>query len=219
LIIGGLAMIAIGVIREDNSGEQAPSATEQTGGGPATTAPAPGGAGAREGQANPAPGEQPQQQPNPQTQTQPQNQGAEAPSGGGVALDRRRFARRFALGVPPGWQDGSENGAITLTAPGATAEVDVFFESGRQAPNELARAARDFLASRHDGAQVGKPTAQQVGGVQAARVTVTYPAGEEVAVLLSSNGFSFLVLRRVDRGASPDIGRQADAALASFRPQ
>lgn len=112
-----------------------------------------------------------------------------------------------------------KGGAIALTAPGATAELKVFFESGRRPLRQLARAARAFLARRNRAGEADKVRPLRVGPRRGLGVRIIYPDGEEVGVVLAAKGFSYLVLRRVDRGASPDIAEQANAALASFRPR
>jgi hypothetical protein len=192
LIIGGLVMVAIGVLRDD--GEQAGTATQ-----PEVTQP----------EAAP-----PQSAPPESTAPENDQPGTEA-----AQLKRRRFADRFTIGIPPGWDRGVEGGAVVIIAPGATAELNVFFESGGRPARQLARSARSFLSQRHGQGQVGKTRPVPVGARRGLQVRITYPAGEEIAVVVSAKGFSYLVLRRVDRGASADIGRQADAALASFRPR
>ncbi len=196
LILGGLTMIAIGLTKED---EQPPAAP------PGGQAPAQGKPGSGQGQ-QPATGQNQQQT------------GAAAPQGAGAAaLNRRTFADRFAIGVPARWDDGLEDGGVALTAPGATAGIVVFFQQGGAPEPQLARGARAFLAERHPGAQVGAAKPVRIGPEKGLRMVATYPGGEEVAVVISAGGFSHLILRRVDRGASPEIEQQADAALASFR--
>jgi len=52
-----------------------------------------------------------------------------------VSLHRRSFANRFAIGRAGGWRLGEQGGAITITASGAVAEIDVYSSrgSGRRA--------------------------------------------------------------------------------------
>jgi hypothetical protein len=206
LILGGLAMIAIGLSRDDEE----PPASQPSGGQEAAPA-APSGGGQK---ATPAPADQDEAQApeSPESAETPEN-------GAGVSLDRRTFANRFAIGVPTGWDDRVEGGGISLTAPGATAEIAVFFEEGGMPLTQLASATRGFLAERHQGAQVAAPRPVRVGPHRALRIEATYQGGEEIAVVISANGFSHVVLRRVDRGASPDLEQQAEASLASFRPR
>jgi hypothetical protein len=215
-------MVAIGALRDD--GEQAATPTQPETTQPESTAPQSTQPDSSEGQAVPA---QPEQgggggqragggQAEPGTGTTPASPGS---GPGTVRLKRRRFADRFTIGIPPAWDHGVEDRAVVITAPGATAELDVFFESGGRPASRLARAARGFLAQRHQRGQLSKSQPVRVGPRRGLRVSITYPGGEEVAVVVTAKGFSYLVLRRVDRGASADIGRQAEAALASFRPQ
>jgi hypothetical protein len=221
LILAGVVMIAIGLARDDE--EPAPPAppAQQSGEGQGAAQGAPPAAA-------PGPGADPNQQGG--AQAPPQQGGAQAPeqSGGGappaagsaeVPLQRRTFAQRFAIGVPRGWENGVEAGGITLSAPGATAEIVAFFEQGQTPAPQLARAARRFLAQRHPGAQMSGPTPVRLGRYRGLRIEATYQGGREAAVVVSAKGFSHLVLSRIDRGASADIARQVEAALASYRPK
>jgi hypothetical protein len=209
LILGGLTLIGIGLTSDDE--EPAPQSSEDRGPVPATPPPAEPGPSSESGQqggsAAPAPG------------GAAGAPSAAAPSAGDVRLERRTFAQRFAIGVPPGWVNGVEDGGITLSAPGATAGIVVFFEQGAQPAPQLAQSARRFLAQRHPEAQIPAPKPVRLGPYRGLRVTATYPGGEEVAEVVSANGFSHLVLRRVDRGASAAVERQAAAALTSYRPK
>jgi hypothetical protein len=215
LILGGLTMIAIGLTKED---EAQPPAAPTGGGAPAQNQQQPG-----RGQARPQqrpqrqqprqPAQQQQPVPPPQPQEQPQE------PVGDVPLEPRTFVNRFSIGIPEGWEGGQEGRAIALTAPGATAELLVFFQQGESPLPVLARGARGFLAERNRGAQIGGPKPTRIGGQRGLRITATYRGGEEVAVVISAKGHSYVILRRVDRGASPDLEQQADAALASFSPK
>jgi hypothetical protein len=216
LILGGVTMIGVGLLRDDN--EQQTTTTTSGSGGSTTEKPSTTRA---EKPSNTPSATTPQQVPKqPQQQSkQGTSQQQSAPAGAaGTQLQTRRIADRFTIGVPPAWERGTENGAITLTAPGATAEIDVFFESGPRPPNDLAAAARSFLAQRHDGARLRDPEPYRLGPVRALRIRTTYPGGAEFAVVVSARGYSYLVLRRVDLGATDDLEAQADTALASFRP-
>jgi hypothetical protein len=193
LILGGLTMIAIGLTKEEN---QQPAATPPSGQAPAE-------------------GKQGQSQAQPQAQKPATGEGAR----GAVALNRKTFQDTFSIGVPRGWNEGTENGGIALSAPGSTAEIVVFFQQGETPLPQLAQGARGFLAQRHAGAQVGPPQPTRIGAQRGLRITAAYQGGEEVAVVISAKGFSHVVLRRVDRGASPDLEQQAEAALASFKPE
>lgn len=224
LIIGGLTMVAIGVLSDDGEQAGTPTQPESDRGEAAEgTATAPDGQGAADAEPNTPQGgggaaEEQGAGTRQQGGSQSDGNASSAPGAQAAALERRRFARRFAIGVPPAWERDARGGAIVLTAPGATAELNVFFESGGRPHRQLARAANGFLAQRHRGAELEKWRPMRIGPRRGLRVRVTYPGGEEVAVVLSAKGFSYLVLRRVDRGAPDDIGQQAEAALASFRP-
>ena len=217
LILGGLTMIAIGLTSDD---EEQPATTPPAGQAPARQKPAqtPGG---QNQQQQPAAAQKNKQQRQEQ-QTGGQSEAPIAPAtgqGGSEALNRRTFAKRFAIGVPVGWGTGKKDGAIALTAPGSTAEILVFFQRGEAPASELARGARGFLRQRHQGAQVGAAKPVRIGSQRGLRVVATYRGGEEVAVVISAKGYAYVILRRVDRGASPDLGQQAEAALASFQPK
>lgn len=197
LIAAGLAMIVAGLLRDD--GEEPSTST------PAATQPAPA--------AEPA---------TPPPATPPPAAGAEAgePPSPAPELRRRAFAGRFAIGVPAGWDSGgSAAEGFSFEPQGSSAAVHVFFEDGDRPLGELADLAAIYLAEGHAGASIGAPERVRFAGGPAARVLSRYEGGEEVAYVLSRGGFSYLVLRRVDRGASPAIGAEADAASASFRPR
>jgi hypothetical protein len=129
-------------------------------------------------------------------------------------LRQRSFADRFSIGVPRGWNTGTEGAAITIAAPGSKAEMHVYFEAGARPRGDLARETSAFLSSRHPGT---RPRPVPSNGPQAI-FEASYSGGSEVAVTTVSGGYSYLVLKRVDRGASERIQGQADAALASFKP-
>jgi len=198
LILGGLTMIAIGLTKDDNN-EQPPAAP------PAGQAPAKGQKPAQnQGQA--------------QTPAAPQEETAVPEEGAAPALNRKNFAR-FSIGVPTGWQNGNEGEGVAITAPGSTAEIVVISQQGSFSQDQLAQGARGVLAQRHQGAQIGSPKPVRIGAQKGLRVVATYPGGEEAAIVISARGFSHLIVQRVDRGASPDLSQQADAALASFKPR
>ena len=219
LILGGLTMIAIGLTKDD---EEQPAVTPPAGQTPAQKKP--GGPKPQQKQQQqtqqqkqPAAGQR-QQQPG-GGQSQPPASGGAAQGAGTAALNRRTFQDRFSIGVPVGWESGKKEGAIALTARGATAGILVFFQRGETPLPELARGTRGFLAERHAGAQIGGPKPARIGSQRGLRIVATYRGGEEVAVVLSAKGYSHVILRRVDRGASPDLEQQAEAALASYRPR
>jgi hypothetical protein len=195
LIVGGLAMIASGLLGGDDQPAPAPAPeAQQTTPAPETQEPAP---------AEPA-------QP-----AQPAEPAQQAP------LRRRSFAGGlFSIGTPAGWKSGGGPAeGFSFEAPGSTAAVTVFFEQGARPAGQLAELARDFLAQRHAGAQIGAPKPTRLADTRALRVTATYGGGTETAVALSSGGFAYLVLERVDASAPPGVAAEADAVLASFKPR
>jgi hypothetical protein len=199
LILGGLGMIVAGLLKEDEQQPLAPAAPAPTAQEPAATPP--------------------ETAPQPEAEAPPAAE-PEPPATAQAPLRRRSFAGgRFSIGLPAGG-DGGGNTAdgFTFEGPGSTAAVTVFFEQGGRPPAELARLAADFLAQRHPGAQVGSPKPFTLSGTRGARVVATYGGGTESAVALSAGGFAYLVLERVDNGAPPDVGAQADAVLTSFKP-
>lgn len=197
LIAGGLAMIALGLSRSGD--EQAPEPAEPVASQPAPEDEATGEDGAAAG----AEAEQPPE--------------AAGSGSTGVALKRRRFAGRIAIGVPAGWTVSRRPDGATLEAPGASAEVSVFFGPSALAPLEFARASRPFLAERHPGARLGSPRGTRFAGAPAARVRVSYAGGEELATFVATAGVMYALLRRVDRGASQSVAAEAEASTASFR--
>jgi hypothetical protein len=140
--------------------------------------------------------------------------GQQAP---GVSLSRRDFENRFAIGVPAGWRASRGFSAIVIASPDGAAGIRVFLEPGGEPVGRLAAGAAGFLADDHSGAQIGDPQPLRLGPQRALTVTATYDDGEEVAAVLSWGGYRYLILRRVDGDASPEVSAQADAALRSFR--
>jgi hypothetical protein len=197
LILAGCAMIAIGLMTSDGEeGAPEPVATEAPVPEPEAPAPAP---------ADPAPAPaEPAPEPAPQ-----------------AALRTRSFAAgQFSIGLPAGWKSGgSAAEGFNFEAPGDAAAVTVFFEQGGRPAGQLATLARDFLAQRHPDAQIGPPKPTRLANSRALRVIATYDGGTESAVAFSNGGFAYLVLERVDAGASPEVSADADAVLASFKPR
>jgi hypothetical protein len=198
LILIGVVMIAAGLLRSGGTGRTdeatEPVATEAT--APAETTPA---------------------EPAAPAETTPPADTTPAPGAAPVKLDRRTFEGRFAIGVPAGWKAGASGGAIAIAPNGDVAAIKVFFEPGMEPATELARGAARFLADEHEGADVSGAQPIRLGEEKGARVDATYSGGEESAVVLSASGYTFLVLLRVDGGASPAIAAEGEAALASFR--
>jgi hypothetical protein len=134
------------------------------------------------------------------------------------ALHTESFAGRFAIGVAPHWTAGEEGTAVAVTAPGSGVEINIYFEAGDRPLGQLADSARSFLRQRHPGGQIGAPQRQPLAHLQALRITDSYPGGTEVAIVLTSGGYTYLLLERVDNGVPGRVMEQADAELASFRP-
>lgn len=196
VILAGLVLVAVGISRSfggDESPQQPVTSAETT--APAETAPAETAA--------PPPAE---------TTPSPQ-----PPPSQGVNLTRRDVDGRYAIGVPRGWRSDSGDGALSIAAPGGVAAIRVFYESGAESDAELAEGAARFLADEHDGAQVSRPQRVRVGSVRGYEVTAAYGGGEETAMVLTRGGYSYLVLRRVDNGASEPIAAEATASFNSFR--
>lgn len=200
LILTGALMITVGLVRSGGDGrsddETAAPATQPT---TSETTPAETAPQATETE--------------PPAQTTP----APAPSTPPVRLKRRDFEGRFAMGVPVGWKAGSDEGAILIAPGGSTAAIRVFFEPGADRASDLAEGATRFLADEHDGADVSGPQPIKLGDEKGQRINATYSSGEESAVVLSAGGYTFLVLLRVDNGASETVAAEGEAALASFR--
>jgi hypothetical protein len=198
LVAAGLAMIVIGVLRSggDDGQATAPESTQPAEVSTSSEVAPPAETEAPPETAPPAPTEQ------------------QAPQ---VRLKRRDFEGRFAIGVPSGWEAGRSADAISIEPGGGVAEIRVFYELGEESPSELAGGAARFLADEHEDAQVGKPKTVRLGQATVSRVVATYAGGEEVAVVLADGGYTFVILRRVDRGASESVSAEADASLASFR--
>jgi hypothetical protein len=198
LIVGGLALIMFGMLRSDDDDAPVSASSPTTAQTQTATVP-------------PTPAATPPPQ---ATATAPSPAGQPA-----VRLRRQTFPGSFTIGVAPGWETGTDlgEGTIEIAAPGGAAEIDVYFESGERPAIVLAHSAADFLRGRHDGEQPGAALPYQLGDVAARRIEATHPQGTEVAVVLSEDGYSYLIISSLDRGAPERIERQAEAELASFR--
>jgi hypothetical protein len=128
------------------------------------------------------------------------------------------FASRFRIGVARGWQVGQKDTAIALVAPGSKAEVDVYYASQQRSLNDLASDASRFLKTRHPAGRVTAPHPERIGLLQGLRIKAVYPGGSESALVLVNGGFTYVLLQRVDRGASRRQVRQAKAQAESFSP-
>jgi hypothetical protein len=203
VILAGLGMIAFGVLRPGSDdraildggaqGGEAPPATVQI--APARPKPVVAGAGA-----GPSP-------------KPPARRPARAPD-----LDRVEVLGRFAVGIPPEWARGTWEGAVGFRSPNGEAELRVFLESGGAKPGSLSDEVSRFLSEEHPEAGITRPKPMRIGRFRAVEVNATFDGGVERAVVLSANGYSYLVMSRVDDGTSAATRAASAAALRSFRP-
>ncbi len=128
------------------------------------------------------------------------------------------FASRFRIGVAPDWHVGQKDTAIALVAPGSKAEVDVYYASEERSLNDLASDATRFLKARHPEGRVTAPHPERVGLLQGLRIKAVYRDGSESALVLIDGGYTYVLLQRVDHGASRREVRQAKAQAESFSP-
>jgi hypothetical protein len=196
LVIAGAALIAIGVLAQDDEG------------------------------GTPAEPEQPPAQAEPAARQAPdaaRNAAAAARRAARlrekIRLQGEVFSDRFSIGVPSSWSSGGlENGGTGLFSSDGHAAVRVYYEVGGADVEELARGAARFLGNEHPGAQVQPAVRKRVGSLRGLSLTAEYPGGSERAVVLSSDGVSYLLLEQVEAEATPFRRLQANAALQSFRP-
>jgi hypothetical protein len=135
-----------------------------------------------------------------------------------VKLDRRQFAERVSIGIPFRWRAGVSGAAVTVLSRNGRAQVQVYFEQGSKPEGELVDQAKRFLLGRHAGARVISTGSQRVGGRPASIVSVAFPSGEESAVILVADGYTYVLLERFDKPFSVPLRRDGDAVVASFRP-
>ena len=201
LIFGGLGLIGLGLMSD--AGEQE-TATDQ----PELANPPAGGQQGKAGKQNPQPAE---------TKPAEAPSGQSAPPAAAAGIDSRSFGR-FELGVPTGWETGQRDDGTLLTAPGGKAEVVVFFGSQQQA-SQLGSVAADVLRGQYPGASAGSPKPTKIGGRPAVRVNGELRGGQVSAVALNAGGVSYVLTKRVIRGAPAQIAGQAEAVIQSFRPR
>jgi hypothetical protein len=198
LLVGGSALALVGLLNSGGADREASGGDRAT--APVTITPA---------VPSPTPAQPPAATPG----------GAGAPPP--VRLDTRSVPGVFAIGVAPGWESGTSGdvsaGTVTLTAPGDYAQVSIQFESGERPADELADSAAEFLDDRHPDGQVAAAAPIRIGPLTGRRISATYPGGTDVAVVLSANGYSYLVIRQLEGAAPARTARDADAMLASFR--
>ena len=133
-------------------------------------------------------------------------------------MDRHEIADRFSIALPAAWRPDVEEGALTATSRQRDAEVECYFEDGVRPRRELVRRTSAFLHQRHPGARISKPRSERLGARPAERIVASYPRGSEAATTFVAGGYTYLVLERIDRGASKATRRAAAAIVASVRP-
>jgi hypothetical protein len=143
--------------------------------------------------------------------------GADAQGNPPPAVERRGVPGLFSVAVPRGWDRTTREGAVVFDAPGGRAELRAFLESGERPLPELARGAAAFLAGEHPGARLTGPGSVRMGGAPARRLVARYDGGREVAAVVATGGYSYLLLSRVDSTAPAKLSRAAARALRSFR--
>ena len=145
--------------------------------------------------------------------------GRQAERGGNrPRLDRHEVADRFSIALPTAWRSDVEVGALAATSRPGDAEIACYFEDGVRPRRELVRRTTAFLHQRHPGARISKPRSERLGGRPAERIVARYPRGSEAATMFVASGYTYLVLARIDRGASASTRRAADAIVDSVRP-
>ena len=131
----------------------------------------------------------------------------------------RRVYQRFSILVPTGWSATESGDEASFAAPGGESGVAVFFGSSELSSIDFAQSSELFLAQRHTGSVLGPIYPAKFNGWAVARIRNSYNGGEEVGTFFTRNGTSYVLLLRVDDGAPGRLARQADSALASFRPR
>jgi hypothetical protein len=132
-------------------------------------------------------------------------------------LDRVTVAGRFSIGIPEGWSRGSTGNAVFTNAGDGEAEIRVFLQPGAEPLENLERKARRFLKSEHGGAKVAQPAPVRLGSVKGRELRAAFRGGTETAVVAVADGYSYLLLGRVDADAPAGRERLTLAALRSFR--
>jgi hypothetical protein len=137
---------------------------------------------------------------------------------GASHLHRLVVLDRFSLGVPEGWSGGTSGGAVVFLAPGGSAELRIFLQQGATPSHQLTHRARSYLAGEHPSAKISAANHVRLGKLKALHLTAHYPGGTEGADLLSTGGYSYLILSRVDGDASRSVRTDSGAIVRSFRP-
>lgn len=132
-------------------------------------------------------------------------------------LDRVTVLSRFEIGVPGGWVGTMSGGAVVFRSAAGDAELRVFLERGAEERRRLSRKARKFLRDAHPGAKITKAERLELGGARAVRLGAKYRGGEEWATVLTESGYSYLLLSRLGSSTPGSVKREAEAAVASFQ--
>lgn len=141
-----------------------------------------------------------------------------ARSGDRPRMDRHQVADRFSIALPSAWHPDVDDGALAATSRRGDAEVECYFEDGVRPRRELVRRTSAFLHQRHPDARISKARSERLGARPAERIVASYPRGSEAATVFVASGYTYLVLERIDRGATAGTRRAADAIVASVRP-
>jgi hypothetical protein len=133
-------------------------------------------------------------------------------------LHAATFDDRFSIGVPGGWRPERRGAETVLVGPGGSPEIDVYWALDDRGLADLGSSAVRFLEDRHPAGHVTAPIPTRVADLQALRVAATYPGGAETAVVLTTDSYGYLLVKRIDGNDQPYRVRQAAAGLDSFRP-
>jgi hypothetical protein len=133
-------------------------------------------------------------------------------------LHRLVVLNRFSVGVPAGWTGGTQSGAVVFVAPGGSAELRFFLQPGTTPPSRMVDRAHSFLAREHPTAKITAADSLRLGKLKALDLVARYPGGAERAYLLSTGGYSYLILSRVDGDAARSVRTDSGAIVRSFRP-
>lgn len=133
-------------------------------------------------------------------------------------LHRLAVLNRFSIGVPAGWTGGASSGAVVFIAPSREAELRIFLQQGAAPSRELVRRAHAYLAGEHAGAKISAAHSRRLGELKALDLVARYPGGTERVDLLSTGGYSYLILSRVAGDAPRSVRADSGAIVRSFRP-
>lgn len=203
----GLGLVAFGVVRGQDDGGSGPSFGS---------------------------GEAPQSQPEPgatspaaDTPQQPPAAVPPEPQQGSSAGARRAKSQlepvtvldRFTIGVPGGWSRGESGGAAVFRSGSGEVEIRIFLQPGAEPLNRLERKAARFMKQEHPGALVGQAEPLRLGSNKGRELRATFKDGTEIAVVVSADGYSYLLLGGIDSEAPASAEAVTQASLHSFRPR